>query len=211
MNIIQDVFLATKNMTKEKSKIFIGLPSNRGFLPQTFECLAEMIEFSKHKNLDIVVSEHGYTVAENRNYIAVQACNNGSDYVLMIDDDMTFKDDILDRLLDNNKDICGVAYHGRGGNDVINAKIGDKILKDEDVKGKKDLMKVSTVGTGVILIKTDVFRKMTQPWFAFKTYDNGACEQGEDWYFCEKAKKYNINTYIDPKPKIGHLGEITIL
>src|SRR4030042_4961696 len=95
--------------------ISIAVPTNRGILPQTMQCLLELIDYSKNKyDLNIIVAEEGFTVAENRNYIAVQAINLKSDYLLLIDDDMTFPPDTLEKLLANDKDICGVAYHSRG-------------------------------------------------------------------------------------------------
>ena len=82
-----------------------------------------------------IVPEEGYTIAENRSYIAVQALRNGSDYLLMADDDMTFDPTLLDDLIADNKDIIGVAYHPR-------TDMGDKLKWLDDVvreAAKKDL------------------------------------------------------------------------
>lgn len=190
-------------------KVLIALPTNRGFLPQTFECLAEMIEFSKHKELEIAVLEEGYTVAENRNYCAVQACNSGADFLLMIDDDMTFDPNILETLVHNDKDICGVSYKPRANNGVINAKLDGKVIKEDYFDDITDITEVDAIGTGIILIKTDVLKKIPQPWFFFEQYENGCTKLGEDWAFCKKAKQHNYKIHLDPTLKIGHLGEVT--
>jgi len=52
-------------------KVTIAVPTNRGFQPKTFECLLKMIAYSKDIDWHIIVSSEGYTIAENRNYIAV--------------------------------------------------------------------------------------------------------------------------------------------
>ena len=159
--------------------------------------------------MHVVVAEEGYTIAENRNYIAVQALNNGSDYLLMIDDDMIFDPTILDDLIKNDKDICGVAYHPRCELDrmkAIDETHWVNLEQNTDPK-YKDTFECHATGTGIILIKTDVFKKIPRPWFMFEYHDTGQVKLGEDWYFCELAAKHGIKTFADPKPRVGHLGE----
>ena len=157
-----------------------------------------------------ICPEHGYTIAENRNYSAVQALNNKSDYLLFIDDDMTFESDLLDRLISNDKDIVGIAYHPRC---ETSEKLGfldeTHIISLETTTDEKykDTFPCKAVGTGVMLVKTEVFKKIPRPWFQFEYLETGQCKVGEDWYFCLKAKEHGIQTWCDPIPKIGHLGE----
>jgi GT2 family glycosyltransferase len=198
-------------------KITLAIPTNRGVQPRTMECLLNLVAHGGY-DFNIVVAEEGYTIAENRNYIAFQALNSKSDYLLMIDDDMTFSADALDKLLANNKDICGVAYHSRGSKDKI--KIVPDIMSIAEVdKGKyinleeetdpkyKDTFECYATGTGIILIRTDVFLKVPQPWFEFTYEENGKCKNGEDWNFCFKAKDAGFKIYTDPKIAVGHIGE----
>jgi len=190
-------------------KITLAVPSNRGINAQTMQCLLELVAHGGY-DFHILVASEGYTIAENRNYIAVQAVNNESDYVLMVDDDMTFEPTILDDLIANQKDIVGVAYHPRSETGQI-VKYLDEThavkLEESDDPKYKTLFECHATGTGIILIKCDVFRKIPQPHFQFEYHDNGKCKLGEDWWFCEKAKKFDIKTYADPRPKVGHLGE----
>lgn len=198
-------------------KITIAIPSNRGINPKTFQCVLELIANSDY-DFYLLVAEEGYTIAENRNYIAVQALNNKSEYLLMIDDDMVFPPDTLDKLISNNKDVCGVAYHSRGSKDMV--KIVPDIMAIAEVdKGKyinleteedpkyKEVFECYATGTGIILIKTDILYKIKRPWFEFTYFDNGKCKEGEDWNFCFKAKNVGYKIYTDPTIKVGHLGE----
>lgn len=193
-------------------KITIACPVYGGFQPQTVQCLMELVAHGGYY-FHILMAENGYTIAENRNYITVQALNNKSDYLLMIDADMTFEPTILDELLANDKEICGVAYHPRSETGQI-VKYMDEVtsvaIEASDDPKYKDTFECWATGTGIILIKCSIFWKIPQPWFMFEYHPNGMCKLGEDWYFCEKAKKHNIKTYTDPKPKIGHLGETII-
>lgn len=190
------------------TKITIAVPSNRGINPKTMQCLLEMITKTKRK-VHLIVAEEGYTIAENRNYIAVQALNNQSDWLLMIDDDMTFEPSLLDKLIANDKDICGVAYHPRCDMDRMK-KVDEthwiNLEKSDDPK-YKDVFECHATGTGIILIRCSIFMKIPRPWFMFEYYDTGQCKLGEDWYFCEKAKQYGFKTHADPTVKVGHIGE----
>ncbi len=202
------------------TKITIAIPTNRGLQPKTLNCLLELVaNASKKYDLQILVAEEGYTIAENRNYIATQACNNKSDYLLMIDDDMIFPSDTLDRLIENKKDIIGVAYHSRGSKDKIKIVPGDIMSIAEIDKGKyinletetdpkyKDTFECYATGTGIILIKCEVFYKIKRPWFEFTYFENGKCKEGEDWNFCFKAKDAGYTIWTDPKIKVGHIGD----
>lgn len=199
-------------------KISVACPTNRGFQPRTMQCLLELVAQGGY-NFHIVVAEEGYTIAENRNYIAVQTLNNKSDYLLMVDDDMTFPPVVLDRLIANQKDICGTAYHSRGSKNRMKC-VETEIMSIAEVEKKqyinletntnpkyKKIFECYATGTGIILIKCEIFYKIPRPWFEFEFYPTGQCKEGEDWVFCIKAKKYNIKTFTDPTIKVGHLGE----
>ena len=183
-------------------KITIAIPSNRGVQPQCFQSVLELIAGSKYE-FELLCPSEGYTIAENRNYIATYACNSKSDYLLMIDDDMVFEPDLLDRLIANKKDIVGVVHHPREGKPVVAIEEGK--LTDEF---PDKLFECHAVGTGIILIKTEILHKIKRPWFAFETYENGCNKLGEDWYFCKQAKDVGYKIYTDPTIEVGHLGEI---
>lgn len=191
------------------TKIALAVPTNRGIRPKTVQCLLELVAHGGYE-FEIIIASEGYTVAENRNYITVKSLNKNCDYLLMIDDDMTFPPALLDDLLKNQKDICGVAYHPRSetGEIIKYLDEGHIVKLEQSVDPKyKDTFEIMATGTGIILIKCEVFKKMSRPWFAFENYDTGQCKLGEDWYFCREAKKAGFKIYCDPKIKVGHLGE----
>src|SRR3990167_7445682 len=193
-------------------KITLACPSNRGIRPKTAEALLRLVAHGGYE-FHCIVPEHGYTIAENRNYIAVQALNNNSDYLLMCDDDMTFPPNLLDVLIADKKEIMGVAYHPRSETGQIIKYLDEthtvKLEQSTDPKYKKTFQCYAT-GTGIILIKCEVFKKIDRPWFEFEWYPTGQCKQGEDWIFCIKAGKENIQTWANPTIKVGHIGEVIL-
>ena len=52
-------------------KITLAIPTNRLIKPQTAECLMRLVARGGY-DFHIVVASEGYTIAENRTYLAVQ-------------------------------------------------------------------------------------------------------------------------------------------
>lgn len=194
------------------TKVTVAIPCNRRVKPKTAECFMKLLAHGGY-DFHVMVPSEGYTIAENRNYIAVKACNNKSDFLLMIDDDMTFEPDLLDQMVAQDKDILGVAYHPRSETGQIVKYLDEthvvRLESNTDPKYKKTFECMAT-GTGIILIKTSVFLNTPRPWFMFEYYPTGQCKLGEDWYFCREAKKVGYKVWADPTIKVGHLGQVNL-
>ena len=193
-------------------KITLAVPTNRGINPKTMQSLMYLVARGGY-DFHIIIPEEGYTIAENRNYSVVQALNNNSEYLLFIDDDMTFEPTLLDELMANKKDICGVAYHPRSETMGQIVKFLDEThairLEDPEIKKNPKYQKTfecHATGTGIILIKCEVF-KTFRPWFVFEYFDTGQVKLGEDWYFCKLAKQRGFKIFADPRIVCGHIGE----
>jgi len=196
-------------------KVTLAICTNRGLKPKTVQCLLELVNKS-NCDFHIVVAEKGYTIAENRNYCVVQAQKNNSDYLLFIDDDMTFPSDTLERLLSHNKDVIGVNSFSRLLPLTSTVGLMDKNGKYKhpdkypawEMKIPDELFQAYFVGCGVCLIKMKVFEVIKPPYFAF-TYDkNGQVSNGEDGMFCDQVRKKGLEVWCDPTIQIGHLGEL---
>ncbi len=184
------------------TKITIASLSNRGFRPETVKSLLELnCPYEK----EIVIATQGYHIAENRNFIATQAIINKSDYLLMVDDDMIFPPDTLERLLTHRKDVVGVAYKPRNDKKDIHIPLDKTHIDNPDLP--KEVFECEAVGTGVILINTKIFNFIDRPWFAFKSHETGYTMQGEDWMFCEQVRKARFKVWCDPTIDIKHIGQ----
>jgi GT2 family glycosyltransferase len=118
---------------------------------------------------------------------------------------MCFAPEVLERLLSRNKDIIGANYYKRNPNKETIIKF----IEDGKLVGKpipEDLFECGTIGTGCMLVKTEVFKKIGFPYFAFKD-DIIKEEVGEDVFFCLKAIRNDYKVYCDPTMDIGHIGE----
>lgn len=197
-----------------KKKICIGLLSNRGFKGKTVMSLLKMLSESTEFDFHFAFIDTGYTIAENRNFLAVQAVKNNCDYLFMCDDDMIFPPETLKVMVNRDKDIIGLPYNVKAL-----PKEGDSATRRNNVTyfpldNPTDTyptdkpFEVMAIGTGVCLIKTDVFKKLSQPFFGFDTYDNGMTKVGEDSWFCYKASDNGYKIWVDPTLQgLGHIGE----
>lgn len=180
-------------------KIAIGLPTNRLIKPKTANSLFNLVNYSKDVDFHFIVSTRGYNTSENRNYIASQAIKNECSHLFFVDDDMIFPPDTLETLLEADKDIIGGVY-------MTKYEVQEPVVEFFDDKRPDDLFKCKAIGTGCLLIKTDVFRKLPQPWFKYEWYDNGMVKRSHDWIFCEDARNKGYDIWAEPSLEIKHIG-----
>ena len=183
--------------------------------PRTTECLLNLVNKSEH-DLHIVMATRGFTIAENRNYCVIQAQKNNSDYILFIDDDMTFAPETLDQLLYHKKDIVGVNSYSRIL--PLHTTVGLMNEKGEykhpdhypewEMKIPDNLFEAYFVGCGICLIDMKVFKKVKEPFFSFSYEKNGLVKGGEDGNFCDRARQKGFKVWCDPTVEVGHIGTI---
>jgi hypothetical protein len=208
----------------ERKLVAIGLPLY-GPKPrfEKFEkCLHEMRQYSlAHGIGTVLIKNHGSIVHHSRNKIidTVRRDYPKCEYLFMVDDDMTFPPDTLVKLLSHKKEfVCCNAYRKVTPYAPI-AQIwnieteGFNTIHVDPAKGK--IRRISTVGTGVVLIDMDVFNKIPFPWFEFayapddnkenKHLIEGMVLIGEDMNFCFKTANARIQLYCDFSIDVGHI------
>lgn len=195
-------------------RITIAIVTNRQVQPKTLRSLLELVHNNKHHDLDFVVATEGYTTAQGRIYCVIQAQKNQSDYLLYVDDDMILPNDSIDRLLAHNKEIIGVNSYSRTLPLSSTVMMMDEKGEYKDpskntefaMKVPEELFEVLAVGTGVALIKMEVFETINKPWFKFDIHRDGYMIQGEDAWFCSQARKEGYKIWCDGSLEIGHIG-----
>ena len=148
----------------------IGLPSWKGGLePDTQTCLDKLV----HHNIVIgnnvrLIKSTGSLIAHNRNEIIKAALDVNSKYVLFIDTDMVFAEDSIQRMQAHMMSVVSALafvksppYLPNMYRQVMpNGWVPIREWKDGEV------MKVDCVGGAFLLVETNVFRRLSQPWFA---------------------------------------------
>ena len=205
-------------------KILIAVPTFETIYPDTYKSIWDL---DKDGHEVLFESVRGYDVATARNKIASKAMELEADYVLSVDNDITLPKNALKLLLEDAKDVCLGYYAHRGPDNVYSGRTCICRLKDADgneyyhypleseytaaeMKTMADAgetkIEVHGGGMGCALIKTDVFRKASYPWYDWVNY--GDANKGmlsEDLYFCCLCRNYGIRIYSDVRVGCGHL------
>lgn len=192
-------------------KLLIGIPTNRMLQPQMVLSLVNAVKSTSH-DVDVVMATQGYTIAENRNYLVANTIKGKYDYLLMIDDDMIFPENTIDKLISNGKDICGVVANSRAipPMPVVEFFNDEELSEADRLLGRRDiptdLFECKAVGGGVVMVDAKIFTDWQSPWFDTEVHPTGMTKTGEDSWFCYKAREKGFTIWCDPTLKIGHIG-----
>lgn len=135
-------------------------------------------------------------------YTKICVLDHRTDYLLMIDSDMIFPMNALDRLLAHDVDIVGADYRRRR---TPYDRLGISVNPmPEDARG---LHEMQMIPFGFILIKRKVFMTLPRPYFVRPYKENGAST--EDIYFCNNARQAGFKVWcdMDLTREVYHLGQ----
>jgi hypothetical protein len=132
-----------------------------------------------------------------------------ADYLLLYDDDMIFDNSLFLKLWRHRKPFMGaLAFTSREPIAPVLyqfRRTWDFAARRETVESvivfdypRDQLFQLDAIGSGVLLISTDVFRKLERPWF------HGSIGSGEDVHLCFKAWQKGIPIYCDTSCKTRH-------
>ena len=196
-----------------KTNVDVWMPIHRYLEPQTALCLLAMQKYELERgvnNLNIHFLQGESLIPRARNTIANNFLMGSSEWLLMIDADLTFLNDSLSRLL-------------LTGHKLIGANYAHKTfpIKMAGVPQDTDLMvsPADFIPTGFMLIHRSVFEGLIDevPVYAtsdrdkvqgyFNLYIDNNIYLSEDWSFSKRCKNNGVQGYIDNSIKIGHIGQ----
>lgn len=203
-------------------KVLIAVPTFETIYPDTFKSIYDLDVSGHDASFEYV---RGYDCATARNKIARKALELGSDFVLMVDNDVVLPKDALVNLYEDTKDVCLGFYAHRGADNIYHGNTN--VCKLYDEKGEKYFhypleseytgpelralaesgqykIRIHGGGMGCALIKTDVFKRLPYPWYDWVNYKSGKM-LGEDLFFCEACRKGGIRIFTDTRVNCGHM------
>lgn len=205
-------------------QVAVGTRMNDRCDPQFFNCWSHLIAGGLRKG-DTVL-DAGIELPQHMagNVLALHFLASDADSLLMVDTDMIFKQDTLNRLRD---DVAGQEYDVLSALSVTrrepyypillrldpaaNNGNGAYVCAKDAINGS--VIPVDSVGTGFTLIRRKVFDDMAAKleiggrWF----FDWGPCGLGEDTQFCQRAIKLGFRVGVHTGIGIGHRGPITFV
>lgn len=147
-----------------------------------------------------------------RQSLANAAITLGVSHTLWLDSDMGFPKDTLHRLLAHDLDVVGVNARERRPpyRFVVEETPMQRLVTDKTTKG---VVEVHRMGLAVALVKTSVFHRLDWPFFDFEVLPEKQTFRGEDYYFCEKARKAGVKFHVDHdlSREVAHIGDFAFM
>ena len=162
----------------------------------------------------VVSFQIGSLIYEARNNFCKQALKLGADYILWLDSDMIFPQDVMPKMLrhmEEGKEIVSGLYFRR------RAPFTPVLFSKLDIEGKSwtgyddyprdTTFEVAGIGMGCCMMKVSVVEDLLlndQDWF---TPLEGF---GEDLAFCWRASRLGHKIHCDSTIKCGHVGQVIV-
>lgn len=189
---------------EEEMKTTIGLITpDRYSAP--WEFVRSMLMLPKGYGLSLRQSAR---LDENRNAVLYDALQVNADCLLMIDTDMVFTPQDVEKILkhiENGKDyVCGLFHAGHpphelcvyGGYDEVNRK-------HIPVEPGHEPFKIYASGLAFVAISKRLMDKL--PPFAFNRLERNKIFLGGDLSFCQVVRELGFELWCDPTINIGHV------
>ena len=145
-----------------------------------------------------------------RDDLARACLDQGCDWIFYVDDDQAFHRGTLARLLAHQQPVVSALIVGRKAPFIPTAyadKVGDA-FRPLDLRsvGGNNLVAVAGVGTGGLLVRSDVLRRLDDgtPWFLYTE------QVGEDLYFSNRLTAAGIQILLDTGCRMGHIAPAAV-
>ncbi|HSV94500.1 MAG TPA: hypothetical protein VLH94_00780 [Spirochaetia bacterium] len=218
---------------KKDNFILIGVPNGSGMFPSIM--VQSLLQLHKPCSCAFMVVER-QMIEIARNGIAKEAIEKGVSHLLFVDDDNPIPPDTLEKMLEDDKDIVIAPIVTRNpnkeGNHTLCAfykrEVGGVDLYEpiKDFIENGDLHKIDAGGTGCMLIKIEVLKKLNEIYQeriferTRQIFDKPIVVDGheftertmsEDVQFCERAVNAGFEVWLDSRIKPLHIGNNTLL
>lgn len=184
--------------------IQVSVPATDNIKTETVGSLIDMVSYSLIKGIPAIYNyAQGSQLDRMRNMLVEDAltAKHPATHVLFVDSDQTFPKDTLERLLAHDKDVIGAIITQKHPPFRSNCCVDGLHLFTH---GRSGIQKVDTIGTGLLLIKAEVFLNMPKPWFLFGWDAEKNTHRGEDVSFCDAVDE--VWADHDLSKEVMHLG-----
>lgn len=150
------------------------------------------------------ICPHEDMIGDYRNQLVESALSIGADFIFIVDDDLIVPEDALLKLFSWDLDVVGGWYLKKTPYPESASMIRSGLSKIPVPLRSEGLIEIDWVITsGCLLIKTDVFRKFSQPWFNTTTHGT------DDTNFSQRAIDAGFRIFLDTDVKCIHVDKNT--
>lgn len=194
-------------------KLLIATPSGRDYKFQFATSLLNLMNYingrgvnGKPAHLIMHLLSNASLLPDARQKSIQAAIDQECDYILMVDDDMQFPPDVVDRLQAHGVDVCAANYIAKGVGGKPTAMNDDGKIYSKDKSGIEE---VGWIGLGLCLMRIAAIKDIPPPWFEVVWLPETKSYLGEDYFYCETLRRHNVKIHIDHDVShdIGHIGD----
>jgi hypothetical protein len=154
------------------------------------------------------------SIVNSRRALAQEALDRGDDYLLWADTDHSFPEDALLRLLSHRLDIVGINQPRRmlPTGPMALGLDGKLVWTTREMAEAGRVDEVAHVGLNLTLMKSEIFRRLPQPWFANTMSSDGYLDIGEDVWFSRQARSVGYRIHCDHRLswESSHIMELSL-
>ena len=194
-------------------KILFAVPTNSKIEASTVFSIVKICQRPDIEYLALT----GSPIEQVRNAIVNELLSDQTlTHVMMMDSDIVPPDGIVDMLLECDSPmacgICPVVLEGTICTNIVGITEerpdGQFLTRIDPEKGPFEL---NAAGTGVVLIRREVFENVPWPWFKRQEKRDIRYSVGEDIYFSRKAAKAGYKYIANPKAICGHIKPMDLM
>jgi len=177
------------------------------------------------KHIISVISEYSTVNINNeRNNVVRDFLAGPTEWLLMLDADVVFKETLVEDLLASRADgslplVVGGLYFGFGGDGLLFPHIynwsDDAVVSIPKRYEPDSMVRVDATGVGCLLVHRSVFERVYEqnkdsvfPWFSESIIKNRLA--GEDFTFFHRLSALGIPAYVNTSIRAGHIKKFEL-
>ncbi len=194
-------------MKISNQRLVIGIPCSFPMVPISF---VYSLLYMDRPNYVLVHADNG-PIDTLRNDIVRKAQSLNATKLLMVDTDMVYHPQTVTSLLSRNlKMVAGLSFRRYPPFDSIMLKLTGTGYESINEWEEGALVEVDATGAACMMYDMEVFRKLPDPWFKFRTNPQNGLTIGEDIGFCQAAKAAGYQIFIDTTVPSDHLTTMAV-
>lgn len=195
-------------------RLLIGIPSQGTMCTDTALSLALMASdlsfpLKGKSHIFQILNIKSSILPEGRQRIVDAAIEMDATHLLFLDSDMTFPPQSARYMLEQDLDVLAANCPTRGFpcNPTAREKDGTPVYS----AGKEGAERVWRVGTGFMMVKVELLKKLPRPCFTPYWSEERDAYVGEDWAFADHIEAAGGELWVDHElsQTIGHIGNYT--